>query len=493
MARYLLSPRYVLRGWKKLPFGLYDTAAHSCDFYNKEQFKLLMRCDGMQQVDGDTLPQEQRAWLDVLVERGVVSPCDGDAMLQPRQLYKEFPCRYKRDVHWSITGRCNFRCKHCLVSAPHAKFGHPTTDQLLGLVDQMAECGIGSVSITGGEPLIRTDFWQIVDALVDHGIGVPVIFTNGYLVDDGLLDGLEARGLHPAFQMSYDGVGWHDWLRGFEGAEEAVDRAFALLQRRGYYVDAAMCLHRQNVHTIRESVRHLASLGVRSLKVNRIQELGEWEGASEEVALDDDESLQAYLDYIPQFFEDGAPLAIILDGAFTYDPDEPRALAMEYERPCAPDAKSERHLSCGVLKKSLYLGPDGTVCPCMSMSDCAVSDWPNAFRTPLLEILGEGTFMDRCSVTVGQVRDGNDACRGCPWVEKCNGGCRAAAIAASSNYYAPEPGQCHFFKAGWYDRFKAAAAQALDVFLAAHPELAADPGPAGKKPGDEVVAPFSNC
>ena len=202
-------------------------------------------------------------------------------------------------MHWSITGKCNYSCKHCLVSAPHAKFGHPTTEQLLNLVEQMAACGIGAVSVTGGEPLIRSDFWQIVDALRQHGIALGMIFTNGYLVNDALLDGLEARGMHPGFQMSYDGVGWHDWLRGFEGAEAAVDRAFRLLQARGFQVDAAMCLHRGNAHTIRESVLHLASLGVGSLKINRIQELGEWEAASEEVALSEDESLQLYLDYIP--------------------------------------------------------------------------------------------------------------------------------------------------------------------------------------------------
>ena len=54
---------------------------------------------------------------------------------------------------------------------PHAKFGHPSTAQLLQIVDQLAECGVGYVSITGGEPLIREDFWQVVDALCERDIG----------------------------------------------------------------------------------------------------------------------------------------------------------------------------------------------------------------------------------------------------------------------------------------------------------------------------------
>ena len=472
MARYILSPHKVLRGWDKLPFALVDTLDGQVRFYGKEQFMLLLRCDGMHDIDPKTLTHEQSAWLSSLEERHIIAPCGEGSLLMPQQLYRTYPCRYKKNVHWSITGKCNFRCKHCLVSAPHAKHGHPSTEQLLNVIEQMADCGIASVSVTGGEPLIRSDFWQIVDALASHGILLATLFTNGYLVNDELLDGFEARGLRPAFQISYDGVGWHDWLRGTDGAEDAVDRTFALLNNRGYLTEAAMCLHRQNLGTIRESVLHLARLGVRGLKINRIQELGEWKDAPEEVALTEDEALQAYLDYLPLYFEDGAPIALMLDGAFTYQPDEPRILGMEYERPCATDAQSEKRLACGILKTGMYIGPDGAACPCMSMAEAAIQDWPNVFETPLREILGESAFMERCATTVSMVRDGNDKCRSCPWVEKCAGGCRAAAIATSSNYFAPEPATCHFFEAGWYGRFKDVGEKALQGYLAAHPERA---------------------
>ena len=190
--KYILNERFRLRGWEKLPFAVFDSMTCRSEFFQKDQFLLLMRCDGVQEVDEEALPEEQRKWLAHLERDGVISQCGSGSMLLPQQLYKRYPCRYKHDVHWSITGRCNYKCKHCLVSAPHAKFGHPTTEQLLGLVKQMADCGIASVSITGGEPLIRKDFWQIVDALVEHGIGISAIFTNGYLVNDALLDGLEA-------------------------------------------------------------------------------------------------------------------------------------------------------------------------------------------------------------------------------------------------------------------------------------------------------------
>lgn len=466
MSRYILNTRFCLRGWVGLPFALYDDEAKQAEFLPKMEFLLLLRCDGMDDIDEASLDDRQRDFIAKMVEEGVIRKIESFSILQPRQHYRKFPCRYKSEVHWSITGRCNYRCKHCLVSAPHAKFGHPTTEQLLDLVDQMSECGIGRVSITGGEPLIREDFWQVVDALKARDIDISVIFSNGYLVNEKLLDGLEAHGMHPGFQMSFDGLGWHDWLRGFEGAEVAVDRAFRLLKDRGYHVDAAMCLHRQNAHTLRETVNYLASLGVRALKVNRIQELGEWEGASEDIALTDDESLQIYLDYVPQYFEDGAPLDIMLDGAFGYDPERD-VMSFAYERHCEVDPESEKRLSCAILRGSMYIGPDGRVCPCMSMTVQEDDDaFPNVYEVPLREILGYTPFMERCVATVGQVRDANPQCRECVWVETCHGGCRASAYNEGGDYYSVDPAQCHYFKAGWFERFLEVAGTERDEMLA---------------------------
>ena len=57
MARYILNPRYALRGWQGLPFALWDNAARRADFYPKEQFLLLARCDGMGDIDFNALPE----------------------------------------------------------------------------------------------------------------------------------------------------------------------------------------------------------------------------------------------------------------------------------------------------------------------------------------------------------------------------------------------------------------------------------------------------
>ena len=117
--------------------------------------------------------------------------------------------RFVRTAHWSITGKCNYRCRHCYMSAPDAKLGEIDHDTMMDLARQIADCGILEVSLTGGEPLVRRDFMELVDALLSYRIRIAQIYTNGKLVDEKLLDQLEERGIRPEFNMSYDGTqGW---------------------------------------------------------------------------------------------------------------------------------------------------------------------------------------------------------------------------------------------------------------------------------------------
>lgn len=125
------------------------------------------------------------------------------------------------------------------MSAPDYRGEDLSAAQYRHILDELAACGIRVVQITGGEPLIHPRFHELLDEIRQRDILLEAIYSNGRLVDEKLLDELEKRQMRPAFHMSFDGVGWHDWMRGVDGAEEAVIRAFRLLHERGYETSAS--------------------------------------------------------------------------------------------------------------------------------------------------------------------------------------------------------------------------------------------------------------
>lgn len=447
--RYILRPDYALRGWQKAPHALLELKTNSVTFLGRERFMLLHNCDGLHEISTAGMTQQQRAMLEGYLVGGVIEPCTDGRTLTQRQEWRVYPARYKAAAQWSITGNCNLRCRHCFMSAPEAALGEPSLEQCLDIVKQLAECGVGSVSLTGGEPLIRRDFWQIVDALCREGIKITTLFTNGILLDAEVLDGFVKRGLRPKLQFSFDGVGCHDWLRGVEGAELAVTRAMCLAAECSFEISAAMCLNRRNAGTLRDTVRTLASLGCSGLKVNNTCVAGEWLGQHED-ALSDTECFALYYEYIPQFFADGAPLSLMLDGMFAYLKDERRGF-IPYER----SAKGERDaLLCPHIRRELYISPHGRVLPCMSMAGSAIEQsFPSLFETPLRDILGDSEYMRCADFRLADFLEHNEDCARCEYAVRCCGGCRASAIGCKGTDYLARDGKaCAFFREGWADK-----------------------------------------
>ena len=467
--KYLLDERYQLKGWQDKHTCVFDTKTKRPVLLPKDRFLKIMYCDGAHELDESTLSEDDKKFIDEIKEKGVIRPARFGEFLRPEQEYKLYPAECKRQVHWSITGACNLKCRHCFMSAPHAKHGAPSHEQIIAIADQLAECGVFQVGLTGGEPLIREDFLDIVDALNERGIGIDVIFTNGWLVDEKLLDELDRRGVHPPFQLSFDGLGCHDFLRGVTGAEERTIKALKLLQEREHPVSISMCMHRENKHVLRETVKFLASLGVRSLKCGSMMELGEWARPElAELQLSKEEELELFEEYIPQYFEDDAPLSIMMSGVFMYNPGDPE-WSIYNVRECS-EADEKIAPSCGVLTRNFYIGAEGMVCPCMGMADCGYSkNFPNLFETPLKDILSGSEFHDLCHCTVGDIRDHNPKCRECKYVDRCTGGCRNAVLMAGDDYYGIDEGLCWFFENGGEERIAAAAKDAFAEYIKRNP------------------------
>lgn len=90
----------------------------------------------------------------------------------------------------SLTDNCNFRCKYCMPNEEIAFLHQPslmTTEEIFSIANTFVNLGVKKIRLTGGEPLVRKDFGEIVRkiSLLPVKIGIT---TNGYLLDKYLDD-----------------------------------------------------------------------------------------------------------------------------------------------------------------------------------------------------------------------------------------------------------------------------------------------------------------
>lgn len=423
-------------------------------FLKNDEMRALELCNGCIDVELPLISQTERDIITKMEEDGIVTQCRLGETNMPEQEYVCYPSRYIKTAHWSVTGRCNYRCKHCCMSAPDAKYGELSHEAVLDIVKQLADCGVMRVSLTGGEALVRKDFWDIVDALSERDILITDIYSNGKLVTDDFLDELERKNINPKISMSYDGVGWHDWMRGVDGAEKAVEEAFARCRERNIATTAEMCIHRKNKDTLRESVNRLHGLGCKFMKINQVSDLGAWsENGYGKDALSYDELYRLFLDYIPQYYEDGMPLSIQLGGFFYATAREPD----KYEIPVLKECDNpEKMCVCGHARHVMYISPEGRVLPCFSLSGMDVQyEFPLITEVGLAECLTDSYYMKVIDTRASELMKHNARCETCEYVKKCLCGCRAAALESyPDDIMGIDEATCRMYQGGWIERIQ---------------------------------------
>lgn len=447
-----------------MPFAIYSDDLRRAFFYDREQYSMILDCDGHTELNGSNLSTKQKECLDELLRHHILEEADGEAGLSLYQLYRAYDNPYKEEVHWSITGRCNYQCRHCFMNAPEGAQGEPGFDELCRELDAFVRCGIKSVQITGGEPLVHPRFWDIIDECQRRDIRINTIYSNGKLLTRAFMEKLKEKKVFCGFQLSFDGVGWHDWLRGINGAEEAVNEAFLLCREFGAHVSAAMVLHKHNASTIADTIRHLVNVGCYDLKINLASPSGAW-ASQQEHFLSRDEFFQVLYDFIPQYYEMGAPVNLVLDGYLQLARGTGE-WTMNYARHVKEEMLHVTPL-CGCIKRNLYVSPKGIVMPCMPIAETNLEHcYPSMLEYPLEDILKSSFYSETCSATVKDLFERNRKCAECEYRLDCCGGCRGkAAQSGYDDFYNGEVEVCSFFRDGWKKRFEEKAEDCYKEFL----------------------------
>ena len=151
---------------------------------------------------------------------------------------------------WELTYACNLACIHCLSSSGRRDPRELSTDEAKAVIDEMATLKIFYVNIGGGEPLIRSDFFELVDYAVAKGVGVK-FSTNGTRLDADKAARL-AGSDYIDIQISLDGAdaATNDAIRG-PGSYETALRAMDNLKAANFGpFKISVVMTRQNIPQI---------------------------------------------------------------------------------------------------------------------------------------------------------------------------------------------------------------------------------------------------
>lgn len=156
-----------------------------------------------------------------------------------------------RIIAWEITRSCNLACAHCRASAHCEPYpGELTLDQCKGVIDDIASICSPILILTGGEPLMRKDIFEIIDYARERGLH-PVIGTNGTLIDDECASRIAEHGI-PRVSVSLDfpDMRGQDAFRGQDGAFEATLRGMRNLRAHGVEVQVNTTVTKLNGHLL---------------------------------------------------------------------------------------------------------------------------------------------------------------------------------------------------------------------------------------------------
>ena len=127
---------------------------------------------------------------------------------------------------WELTYACNLSCVHCLSSSGRRDPRELGTDECKAVIEELERLQVFYVNIGGGEPMLRPDFFDLVDHAVAHHVGVK-FSTNGTFIDAAAARRLAGTD-YLDVQVSLDGAtaGVNDAVRGdgsYPPARRAID------------------------------------------------------------------------------------------------------------------------------------------------------------------------------------------------------------------------------------------------------------------------------
>ena len=447
---YRLKDNVALRKWRYVDRAIYLRYSDLAAGASEEEFDLLLKCDGEHDM-------EPCRHLERMLARGYIEECQKGDKINPWSRLKEYDNYYFPRMNLMITGKCNLNCLHCFNAKDNAPLNSELTyEQIINVLDQANEIGVHAFTITGGEPLVHRSFLDIVRAIYERNLIIFELNTNGLFIDQKMLDTFKEIGCDPLIKISFDGVGYHNWIRQHPKAEERTINAIRLCIANGFRVKAQVQVNRKNLGSMMKTAVLLNGLGVSEMRIIRTTEAPRWEKNSPQSSLTYEEYYEEMLEFSKEYINSGMKMTIDIWQFVRLYPQNRMYDVVPIQ--CSKEEFNIRIPMCKGNRGMIAVTSSGEVVPCLQMSGYFLEkgiSLGNLFQTPLKELVRESDYLNLAMAPLFKQIVENDKCGNCKYYKACAGGCPALGLLYSSkdvDFYHEDITKCIFFENGWYEK-----------------------------------------
>ena len=314
---------------------------------------------------------------------------------------------------WELTYACNLSCVHCLSSSGRRDPRELTTAEAKAVIDEFERMQVFYVNIGGGEPTVRSDFWELVDYASEHHVGVK-FSTNGVKISPDIAQRL-VRSDYVDVQVSLDGATAevNDHVRG-TGSYSTAMKAMQNMYEAGFkgFKISVVCTS-QNISQL-DDFKAIADKFDAQLRLTRLRPSGRGADVWDELHPTQTQQRELY-DWLVAHGE----------GVLTGD--------SFFHLSAFGDALPGLNL-CGAGRVVCHIDPVGDVYAC-----------PFAIHEEFLagNVRSEGGFQEvwQHSELFLKLREpqSGGACTSCAFFDTCKGGCMAAKFFTGLPLDGPDP------------------------------------------------------